>query len=311
VKVIFTDSTKTKVIGKSDKVDSSMISGPQKLKETLADLEQENAPIQIDLGNGAKNFIFYARSDLLTILKYYPYVQFTVIGLFLLIAYFLFSTARKAEQDQVWVGMSKETAHQLGTPLSSLMAWNEHLEAAGTDPHVVEEMQQDLKRLNTITERFSKIGSQPALILEKLNDVLHSVVDYLRKRTSKNVNYTLELPEKSLQVKLSAPLFEWVIENLCKNAIDAMEGKGQITISAKTISGSAIVDITDTGKGIPKSRFKAVFEPGFTTKSRGWGLGLSLTKRIIETYHNGKIYVLKSEPGKGTTFRIALPGETR
>lgn len=306
VKVIFTDASKRHVIEHSDKIDTSQINTPEKLRLTLLELAQANQPIPIDLGEGETNYIFYAESDLLTKLRYYPYIQFGVIGLFLIIAYVLFSTARKAEQDQVWVGMSKETAHQLGTPLSSLMAWNEHLLSLGVDAAIVNEMQQDVKRLNTITDRFSKIGSQPTLVLENVNEILFEAIDYLKKRTSKNVVYTLDLPEERLQAHLSKPLFEWVIENICKNAIDAMEGKGTLHVSLKGIPEGLVIDITDSGKGIPKSRFTTVFEPGFTTKSRGWGLGLSLCKRIIESYHKGKIFVLSSEINKGTTFRIEL-----
>ncbi|WP_317899088.1 sensor histidine kinase [Aurantibacillus circumpalustris] len=306
VQVIFTDASKRHVIEHSDKFDTAKINTPEKLRATLLELAQANQPIPIDLGQGETNYIFYAESDLLTKLKFYPYVQFGVIGLFLLIAYILFSTARKAEQDQVWVGMSKETAHQLGTPLSSLMAWNEHLLSQGVDEAIVNEMQQDVKRLNTITDRFSKIGSQPTLVLENVNEVLFEAIDYLKKRTSKNVAYTLNLPEERIQAHLSKPLFEWVIENLCKNAVDAMEGKGTLNITLTGIPEGLIIDITDSGKGIHKSKFTTVFEPGFTTKNRGWGLGLSLCKRIIEIYHKGKIYVLNSEPNKGTTFRIKL-----
>lgn len=306
VQVIFTDASKRHVIDHSDKMDTSKINTPEKLRTTLMKLAQANQPIPIDLGEGETNYIFYAESDLLTKLKYYPYIQFGVIGLFLVIAYILFSTARKAEQDQVWVGMSKETAHQLGTPLSSLMAWNEHLLGIGVDESVVHEMQQDVKRLNTITDRFSKIGSQPTLLSENVNEVLFEAIDYLKKRSSRNVAYTLNLPDELLHADLSRPLFEWVIENICKNAIDAMEGKGSLNISLSGIPEALIIDITDTGKGIPKSKFDTVFEPGYTTKNRGWGLGLSLCKRIIESYHKGKIYVLKSEPNKGSTFRIEL-----
>jgi signal transduction histidine kinase len=309
VKVIFTDSTRTTLLGKSEKIDSARVSSPARLKETIEQLESQNAPIPVDLGDGDVNYIFYAESDLLARLKFFPYVQFGVIGLFLLIAYVLFSTARKAEQDQVWVGMSKETAHQLGTPLSSLMAWNDHLLQAGVDPSIIGEMQQDVRRLITITERFSKIGSQPTLVQENVNEVLEESVNYLRKRTSRNVAYTLELPEEPIYANLSRSLFEWVIENLCKNAVDSMEGKGQIHIVLKDIPEGLIIDITDTGKGIHKSKFKTVFEPGFTTKNRGWGLGLSLCKRIIESYHKGRIFVLRSEPGKRTTFRIEMKRE--
>lgn len=305
VPVIFTNASQDTIIDMG-KIDSSQVRDAAGLKLKLRELASQNKPIEVDLGGNTKNYIFYAPSELLTKLTYYPYVQFGVIGLFLVIAYIMFSTARKAEQDQVWVGMSKETAHQLGTPLSSLMAWNEHLLSLGVDENIVTEMQQDVHRLNTITDRFSKIGSQPTLVAENVNNILLKAIDYLRKRTSKNVTYELLLPEEQIQAHLSAPLFEWVIENLCKNAVDAMEGKGRITVTLKDVPEGLIIDISDTGKGIAKSRFKTVFEPGFTTKSRGWGLGLSLSKRIIETYHRGKIYVVKSEVGKGTTFRIEL-----
>ncbi len=308
VPVIYTNNTQDKILAVG-KIDSIQINTPEKLKQKIAELSSENTPIQVDLGEGTSDYIFYAPSELLTQLKYYPYVQFGVIGLFLIIAYILFSTARKAEQDQVWVGMSKETAHQLGTPLSSLMAWNEHLRSMGVDESIINEMQQDVKRLNTITDRFSKIGSQPTLVPSNINQVLTESVEYLKNRTSKNTSYTLKLPEETLMVHLSVPLFEWVIENICKNAVDAMEGKGEIEVALIDVPEGLFVDISDTGKGIPKSKFKTVFEPGYTSKQRGWGLGLSLCKRIIEIYHNGKIFVLKSEINKGTTFRIALKRE--
>ncbi len=306
VAAIFTDSSRTQVITKSEKIKQEDINTAEKLHSTIATLESQNTPLTVDLGDGHMYYIFYSQSDLLTKLKYYPYIQFGVIGLFLIIAYVLFSTARKAEQDQVWVGMSKETAHQLGTPLSSLMAWNEHLITLGVDESVVKEMQQDVKRLNTITDRFSKIGSQPAMESESVNQILEEAVDYLKRRTSRNVLYTLQLPEEQVVAPLSRALFEWVIENLCKNAVDAMEGKGHIEIVLRDVPEGLEIDITDSGKGIPKANFKTVFEPGYTTKSRGWGLGLSLCKRIIETYHKGKIFVLRSEQGKGTTFRIEM-----
>ncbi len=306
IPVIYTDSSKTQIIHRSNKIDSLKVNTPENLKATLNDLAKQNQPIAIDLGDGYINYIFYAESELLTKLKYYPYVQFGVIGLFLLIAYILFSTARKAEQDQVWVGMSKETAHQLGTPLSSLMGWNEHLRTLGVDDTVVNEMNRDIKRLNTITDRFSKIGSQPTLHDEDICAVIQNATDYLKQRTSKNVKYEVIVPHKEVHVQISVPLFEWVIENLCKNAVDAMDGKGQITVIVEEIPEGIAIDISDTGKGIPKSKFKTVFEPGYTTKTRGWGLGLSLCKRIIENYHQGKIVVLRSEANSGTTFRILL-----
>ena len=306
VPVIYTDSDKKIVIEKNDKIDPVTINTPEKLQQVLDNLAQQNDPIEIELSEGTVNYIFYAESEILTKLRLYPYFQFGVIGLFLLIAYVLFSTARKAEQDQVWVGMSKETAHQLGTPLSSLMAWNEHLRGIGVDESIIDEMQRDVKRLNTITDRFSKIGSQPTLTQENVNEVLSNAIEYLKNRTSKNVHYHIQLPKDNLQAQLCVPLFEWVIENLCKNAVDSMDGKGEITVKLTDIPEALYIDIKDTGKGISKSKFKTVFEPGFTTKQRGWGLGLSLCKRIIENYHEGKIYVLHSEQNKGTTFRIEL-----
>lgn len=305
VPVIYTDSTRSTVIAVGN-IDSTKINTPEKIKATIALMEQQNTPIPVDLGEGYKNYIFYEQSPLLTQLKYYPYVQFGVIGLFLLIAYILFSTARKAEQDQVWVGMSKETAHQLGTPLSSLMAWTEYLRSTGTDESIVNEMNRDVMRLNMITERFSKIGSQPTLHDEDVCQVVRNAMDYLKQRTSKNVNYILEIPDTEIHAQLSVPLFEWVIENICKNAVDAMDGKGEFRVTVKEIPEGVAIDLKDSGKGIHKSKHKSVFKPGYTTKKRGWGLGLSLCKRIIENYHDGKIYVLNSEENKGTTFRIVL-----
>lgn len=305
VPVIYTDSSKTSVLAFGN-IDTLKLKNHEVLQQTLAAMEQENQPIEVDLGGGYKSYIFYEQSTLLTQLKYYPYVQFGVIGLFLLIAYVLFSTSRKAEQDQVWVGMSKETAHQLGTPLSSLMAWTEYLRASGTDESVVNEINRDVMRLNMITERFSKIGSQPTMHDEDITQVLRNALDYLKQRTSRNVIYTLNAPDQELHVQMSVPLFEWVIENICKNAVDAMNGKGQLNITVHDIPEGVAIDLADTGKGIPKSKFKSVFQPGFTTKQRGWGLGLSLCKRIIENYHHGKIFVLGSEENKGTTFRIIL-----
>lgn len=305
VPVIYTDSSKINVVAAGN-LDSLKYSTLEKLKITLQSMEYQNAPIEVDLGEGTKNYIFYEQSPLLTQLKYYPYVQFGVIGIFLLIAYILFSTARKAEQDQVWVGMSKETAHQLGTPLSSLMAWTEFLKANGTDESIVNEMNRDVHRLQMITERFSKIGSQPTLQDEDICIVVKNAMDYLKQRTSKNVNYILEIPNNEIHTQLSVPLFEWVIENLCKNAVDAMDGKGEFKVIVKEIPEGVAIDLADTGKGIHKSKHKSIFKPGYTTKKRGWGLGLSLCKRIIENYHDGKIFILHSEEGKGTTFRIVL-----
>lgn len=304
VPVIYTDSTKTTILAIGN-IDSLKVNTHEKLTATIKEMELQNIPIEVDLGGGFRNYIFYEQSPLLTQLKYYPYVQFGVIGIFLLIAYILFSTSRKAEQDQVWVGMSKETAHQLGTPLSSLMAWIDHLKASGMDESIVTEMNRDVTRLNMITDRFSKIGSQPTLHDEDVCLVVKNAMDYLKQRTSKNVNYVLEIPETEIHALLSVPLFEWVIENICKNAVDAMDGKGEFKVTIIDIPEGVAIDLKDSGKGIPKSKHKSVFKPGYTTKKRGWGLGLSLCKRIIENYHDGKIFVLNSDE-KGTTFRIVL-----
>jgi hypothetical protein len=306
VPVIYTDSTKLKVI-QSGNIDSLKIKDPVYLKKQLASMAAQNSPIEVDIGDGTKSYIFYQESTLLTQLKYYPYIMFGTIGIFLLIAYLLFSTARRVEQNQVWVGMAKETAHQLGTPLSSLIAWLEYLRSKGLDPETAVEIEKDIKRLETITERFSKIGSVPKLDDVDILKVLEDAVGYMKLRTSKNVTFSFEnASSSSITAKLNVPLFEWVIENLIRNAVDAMNGNGSIKINVSDQTQFVYIDVTDTGKGIPKSKYKTVFEPGFTTKKRGWGLGLSLTKRIIENYHSGKIFVKNSEIDKGTTFRIVL-----
>lgn len=306
VPVVYTDSTKTNVIA-SGNIDSLKIKDPEYLKAQLATMASVNIPIEVEFGDGSKSYIFYQESTLLTQLKYYPYVMFTIIGVFLLIAYLLFSTARRVEQNQVWVGMAKETAHQLGTPLSSLIAWLEYLRSKGLDPETAAEIEKDVKRLETITERFSKIGSVPKLDNVDLVKVLNDAVNYMKMRTSKNVSFTVEGANNgNVKGMVNVPLFEWVIENLIRNAVDAMNGNGSIKIVVSDQTQFVYIDITDTGKGISKSKYKTVFEPGYTTKQRGWGLGLSLTKRIIENYHAGKIFVKSSEIDKGTTFRIVL-----
>lgn len=306
VPVIYTDSTKTHVIAYGN-IDSVKIRDPEFLKSTLAEMASQNQPLEVEFGDGNKSFIFYQESILLTQLKYYPFIMFVVIGVFLLIAYILFSTARNVEQNQVWVGMAKETAHQLGTPLSSLIAWLEYLKAKGLDMETSKEIEKDLSRLQMITERFSKIGSVPVLDYVDVVKVLNDAIGYMRLRTSKNVNFVFE-PDSatSFFAQLNVPLFEWVIENLIRNAVDAMNGNGEVTITLQDQTQFIYIDISDTGKGIVKSKFKTVFEPGYTTKKRGWGLGLSLTKRIIENYHSGKIFVKSSDPQKGTTFRIVI-----
>ncbi len=239
-------------------------------------------------------------------LRYYPFVQLGVVLIFVVVAVFALLTSKKAEQNKVWVGLSKETAHQLGTPISSLMAWTEVLRETYPDDELIPEMDKDVKRLQLIADRFSKIGSLPEPVLSSMNDVLSHVVDYMDRRTSRKVTIRCLMPEQPVMVRMNASLFEWVIENLCKNAVDAMEGSGSITVEMAEEDDVVAIEVTDTGKGIAKKNLQSVFQPGFTTKKRGWGLGLSLAKRIVEEYHKGKIWVKKSEVGKGTTFRIEL-----
>ena len=250
--------------------------------------------------------ICYADSLLLRRLAWWPYVQLGLVFVFVVVAIFALLSSKRAEQNKVWVGLSKETAHQLGTPISSLMAWQEMLRETYPDDELLPEMGKDVERLQRIAERFSKIGSLPELRPESLNEVLSAVTQYISRRASNRVRLTCAVPQQPLIVPMCSSLFEWVVENLCKNAIDAMDGQGSITLTAGTEGALAVVEVADTGKGIPKNKFRTVFTPGFTTKKRGWGLGLSLAKRIVEEYHHGRIYVKNSEVGRGTTFRIEL-----
>lgn len=250
--------------------------------------------------------ICYADSLLLRRLAWWPYVQLGLVFVFVVVAIFALLSSKRAEQNKVWVGLSKETAHQLGTPISSLMAWQEMLRETYPDDELLPEMGKDVERLQRIAERFSKIGSLPELRPEGLNEVLSAVTQYISRRASNRVRLTCTVPQQPLIVPMCSSLFEWVVENLCKNAIDAMDGQGSITLTASTEGALAVVEVADTGKGIPKNKFRTVFTPGFTTKKRGWGLGLSLAKRIVEEYHHGRIYVKNSEVGRGTTFRIEL-----
>ena len=270
-------------------------------------MKKKNAPLVINLGKGNKNFIYYKESILLQKLTFYPYVQLSVIIIFILVSYMAFNASRKAEQNKVWLGLSRETAHQLGTPASSLMAWTELLKDKLEDQTLVTELEKDVNRLNIITERFSKIGSQPKLELADLNEIVEDVKNYIYRRIPETVDIRIDQTQDHVWLQLNANLFSWVIENLIKNALDAIVDKGSIQIKITSNSKQAFLDIADSGKGILKRNFKKVFKPGFTTKTRGWGLGLSLTKRIVEEYHKGKIFVLSSEINKGTTFRIILP----
>ena len=305
VPVILTDSTGTEVISFGN-IDSTIIADIDSRMTLIAEMANQNDPIEIRIGGKVKQYVYYKDSNLLIQLKYYPLFQFGIIALFLLLAYYIFSTSRRAEQNQVWVGMSKETAHQLGTPISSLLAWQEILKGKLKGDKMLDEMEKDLARLEKITERFSKIGSEPVLIESDLVEVIDNVVGYLKKRLSNNVKFKVESGAAKIPVKLNTPLFEWVLENIIKNGADSMVGKGTITIHAFNEEKRVVIDITDTGKGIRKSNWKSVFNPGYTTKKRGWGLGLSLVKRIVENYHKGKVYVKSSELNQGCTFRIIL-----
>lgn len=287
--------------------DSLKLRDPAYLPGQLTRLKEKGDPIVVDFGEGSRNFIYYKDSIILTRLTYYPYVQLAVIIMFILIAYSAFSMSRKAEQNRVWVGMSKETAHQLGTPTSSLSALSELISIKYPGTSIAEELNRDVERLEKITERFSKIGSVPELKSENILSILNNSLKYLRMRSSSRVNFSIkpEIPGETM-IPLNAPLFEWVIENVCKNAIDAMNGKGNIEIRLSGNNDQLIIDIADTGRGIPKGAHKNIFLPGYTTKARGWGLGLSLSKRIIELYHRGKIFVKSSDPSRGTVIRIIL-----
>lgn len=277
------------------------------LKEKIQYLKKVHKPIIVEIDSETKYFVYYDESFLIKNLTLFTFIILAVSILFLIVAFIAFANTKKSEQNQIWVGFSKETAHQLGTPISSLLAWTEILKSMEVDKRLIREMGEDINRLSIIAERFSKIGSNPTLEEASLTKILENAVLYIKNRSSKKVefitNYYVSLDD---QVNLNISLFEWVIENLCKNAIDAMDGEGQIEITVNDLPDYFEIDITDTGKGIPKSKYKAVFNPGYTTKRRGWGLGLSFVKRIIKDYHAGKIFVKHSEINVGTTFRIQL-----
>ena len=275
------------------------------LKKATSMREQGNV-MRISLGGNEFMEVCYDESIMLRRLAQYPYIQLGIALIFVIVAIFALLSSKRAEQNKVWVGLSKETAHQLGTPISSLMAWTQVLRETYPDDELLPEMDKDVKRLQMIAERFSKIGSRPEPQPENLNEVISHVADYIGRRTNSRVHITTRLPQQPIYANLSASLFEWVVENLCKNAVDAMDGQGDITITAIEEANRYVIEVADTGKGIPKSQFSSVFQPGFTTKTRGWGLGLSLAKRIVEEYHRGRIFVKSSEIGKGTTFRIEL-----
>lgn len=275
--------------------------------KTINELVKTNPHfIEIKYVGGEKQYIYYEDSNLLRNISLYPYIQMIVMIILTLIIYMAVIYTKRAEQNRVWAGLSKETAHQLGTPISSLMAWTEYLQSTGTDKDITDEIDKDVKRLSVIADRFSKIGSQPEIEFDYLNEVVGSSLEYMKSRVSGKVKIEMHFPEEDYGVNVSRPLLEWVMENLTKNAVDAMEGRGELHITTGRDKGMVWIEVRDTGKGIAKKNFKNVFNPGYTTKKRGWGLGLTLVKRIIEEYHGGKIYVKESEIGKGTTFRIEL-----
>ncbi len=276
------------------------------LKSKLAELKALHDPVEINIDEQQKQYVYYGESELLKQLRYYPYVLLLILFLFLILVVTYVSSSNRYMQDKVWVGMSKETAHQLGTPLTSLVAWIEYLEEKGGEMQVLGEMKKDVERLQLIADRFSKIGSVPVLEEAQLLQHLEVIIEYMQRRASKQITFGLVSNKEEVIVLISAPLFQWVIENLIRNALDAMDGKGRIDIKIQDEVMQTIIDVSDTGKGIPSGQIKKVFQPGFSTKKRGWGLGLSLSKRIINEYHHGEIFVKKSELGKGTTFRIIL-----
>jgi signal transduction histidine kinase len=303
--VILTDSVGGIISSKN--IDTTKVKHPVAyMQRQLRLAREENDSLMINLGPEDYQLLFYRDSILLRKLTFFPYVQLGVIILFILVSYIAFSVSRKAEQNEVWTGMSKETAHQLGTPISSLMGWMELIKQSDLDPSMIREMQKDASRLEKITDRFSKIGSRPALHEANLSRILTDSLDYIKIRGPKSVEYLLDLPKQPIMAPLNETLFEWVIENLCKNATDSIKEKGRVILHAVETENGIIIDVEDSGKGISKSKFKTIFKPGYTTKKRGWGLGLSLSKRIIESYHDGKIFVFSSDPYDSTIIRIML-----
>lgn len=278
----------------------------EKMQRILADMKLENEPILVQLGDGEKQYVYYGNSPTLNKLKYYPLGLILFILLLIAAIYFFYKTSKSSEQNKLWAGMAKETAHQIGTPLSSLVGWTEILKSENVNPAYLEEIEKDINRLNIITDRFSKIGSIPKLKETNIVQVTEQNFSYLEKRSSKLINFTSTFPNNPLITMLNEPLYSWTIENLVKNAIDAMKGKGNLMLRMTQEGKYVKIFVEDTGRGIPKSKYRRIFEPGYTSKKRGWGLGLSFAKRIIEEYHKGSIKVLKSDIGKGTTFVIKL-----
>jgi len=291
-------------------IDSTLLASRKNyLEERLSEIKEENAPLEWELKNEPKElyFVYFGRTLLQKEVRYYPLVQLLLVGMFVALLVALITTQSRSTQNQVWAGMAKETAHQLGTPLTSLQGWLEVLREQKTGDPIMDEMEKDINRLKLVSERFGKIGSTPQLEICDLVQLTESIVTYMKRRASEKVVFEIRSDQPEIKISVSTTLLEWVLENLMKNALDAMEGTGKISISIKDDLTNVVMDVTDTGKGITSANLQKVFQPGFTTKKRGWGLGLSLSKRIVELYHKGQLYVKQSEPGKGTTFRIILP----
>ena len=304
---IVTDENLSLIV--SNRIPEDVLRDPEKFRRKLDELTEQNTPrtVRMMWSHGHSHIIFYGRSQLLTALYYFPYAQWLIIAIFIVFALIALQSTKQDEQNRVWIGLAKETAHQLGTPTSSLLGWIEYLRTQQVDPTAVDEMNKDLQHLMKIVDRFSKIGSEAVLTPTSVNEVVGDTVMYFRKRVPRNVTLSYNgLAMAPVKANLNVALFEWVIENLLKNALDAMQGKGDIDVRLWTKERAVVIDVSDTGKGIAKSNWKRIFEPGYTTKTRGWGLGLSLSRRIVEDYHHGKIGVVRSEVGQGTTFRIEL-----
>lgn len=312
LKIITSNKSNPMILVKKDgsidtqNLDETLAENDDYIQQKIAQFQGENSPIEVIDNNEKLATLYYGNSDLLNKLKYYPLALLLIIVLFASLVYFFYKTAKVSDQNKLWAGMAKETAHQIGTPLSSLLGWTELLKTTDIDPSISTEIEKDVNRLQIITERFSKIGSVPKLEEKDIVAETEKSFEYLKSRTSQLVNFSLTVPQKKIAVLLNEQLYSWTIENLIKNAIDAMKGKGSMTLSIIEGERFVKIQVTDTGKGIATQDFKNVFKPGFTTKKRGWGLGLSLVKRIIEDYHQGKVKVLTSEMGKGTTMQIAL-----
>jgi Signal transduction histidine kinase len=304
IPLLLTDDNDSVMLSANIKVPEQ--NGELFLKKKAKEFKKKRSPIVLDFDDGTYQYVYYDDSTVLKRLQLFPYVQLGIVSVFIIVSFLALSSSKKAEQNKVWVGLSKETAHQLGTPISSLMAWVEYLKTKNIDTKLLAEMDKDVQRLKTIAERFSKIGSNPSPEPMDLVEVMKQALDYMSKRISSKVIIQPHFPDRPILVLMNESLFGWVIENLIKNAIDAMNGEGMIDISIIEKGKYVKIDITDTGKGIPKSKFDLIFQPGYTTKERGWGLGLSLVRRIIESYLQGKIYVLRSELNKGSTFRVEL-----